>query len=156
MMCNIPNAAGDCWSTRGARCPGRKGVLMLEAVAALGILIAVMVVVAQTGLWGMRERARNAEHKAALELANNILEAARARPTQELTPAWADQLKLSKEETDLLSGGTLKVRVEAEKTVPSARRVVVEIHWGAAPVPRSLELVGIFSARSAVAAGGKQ
>jgi hypothetical protein len=154
MMCKTTRLAGGRARPRG-RCTRRHGALLLEAVAALGILIAVMAVVVQTGFWGMRERARNAEHQAAIELANNVLEAARSCSIDDLTPAWAARQKLPKEGNDLLPGGTLKVVVEPEKSIPSARRVVVEIRWGAQPVPRSLQLVGIFSARSAVVTGGK-
>jgi hypothetical protein len=142
---------GEPSSPRGAR-----GAILLEAVAAVGILLAVMVVVVQTSLWGLRERARNAEHHAALELANNVMETARARPPQDLTPAWAVKQLLPKQWHDVLPGGKLTVRVEPEKTAPSARRVLVEIRWGAEPAARSLQLVGVFGPRTAIATGGKR
>ena len=131
-------------------------MILLEAVAAIGILIAVMVVVVQTSLWGLRERARNAEHHAALELAHNVMESARARTPEDLTPTWAAQQRLSKEWQDLLPGGKLTVRAEPEKSVPAAKRVMVEVRWGVEPMVRSLQLVGVFGPRAAIATGGKQ
>jgi hypothetical protein len=125
-------------------------------VAAIGILVVVMVVVVQTGLWGLRERARNAEHHAALELAHNVMESARARPCEELTSAWASGQRLSKEWQDLLPGGRLTVRTEPEKSVPDAKRVIVEVGWGVEPMIRSVQLVGVFAPRTTVATGGKQ
>jgi len=121
----------------------------MEAVAALGILMVVMVVVAQTGVWGMRERARSASHQSAVELAHNIMEAARARAPQDLTPAWAAQQKLPKEWNDQFHTAKLMVRVEPEKSLPSAKRVTVELHWGHEPIPGSLQLVSVFSSRTA-------
>jgi hypothetical protein len=132
----------------------------MEAVAAIGVLLAVIVVVVQTSLWSLRERARNAEHHAALELAHNVMEAARARTLDDLTPAWAAKQRLPRAWHDLLPGGQLNVRVESDKTIASAKRVVVEVRWGVEPAPRSLELVSVFSPRrmgeAPTTTGGKQ
>jgi type II secretory pathway pseudopilin PulG len=137
------------------RLPLRRAAILLELVAAIAILAVVMTLVAQTSIWSMRERARNAEHHAALELADNIMEAARARAWEDLTASWAKQQKMGTDWGQRLPDPKLTVCVEPEKTVVLAKRVTVDIRWGAEPSPRSVQLVGLFSPRATLASGGK-
>ena len=134
-----------------------RGFTILECVAALSILAMVMLLVVQTGYWSMRERIRTASRHAALELASNILESARAGPFETLTPDWAAGQKLPEESGRLLSKAQLTVRVEPEKNLPHTKRVTVEIRWQTEVTmpPQTVQLVGLFSSRSAAATGGK-
>src|SRR5262249_14352115 len=135
-----------------------KGFTIVELIAAFSILAIVMVVVAQTGTWSFGERQRNAARQAAVELAENVLQTARSRSWDELTPSWAGEQKLPKEWHDTLPEGKLTVRVEPEKGVAGVKRVNVAIRWrahaGKMP-PTQIELSALFSARAADGKGGK-
>jgi prepilin-type N-terminal cleavage/methylation domain-containing protein len=135
----------------------RQGFTILEVVAALGILATLMVLVAQVGYWSLRERQRTLEQHAALEIAENTLEAARAQAWIELDPTWAARQRIPGEWTDILLQGKLSVRVEAEKSLMRSKRVTVTVTWQTEPVlPRKVELVGIFSAHEAPRTGEKR
>lgn len=135
---------------------GRLGSLMFEAVIAFGILGAVVVIIGQVSYWNLREQLHASARQAALELAANLLEKARARDWQTLTPEWAASQALP-EQGDLLPQGRLDVTVTTEKETPLLKRVVVVIHWRPqASVPeQSLELVTLIAARSTRGPGGK-
>jgi hypothetical protein len=128
------------------------GFTIAEVVIATAILAALMVVVTEVGYHSMRERARIAHRQTALETAGNVLEAARARPWDELTPEWAAKQDLTEETKSALPEGSLTVRVEPVPERPRIRRVTVEVRWQVEegkPAER-VQLVSLFSARSAV------
>jgi hypothetical protein len=130
---------------------------LLEATVALGILATALVLVAQIGLWSLRERARSAVRLEALEWAANVLESARACPWEELTSAWGAAQHLPEPLAKRLDDAKVSVRVEPEVSQPLVKRVTVQVH---APSEQRLEeplvqLVGFFSARSTTIAGGK-
>ncbi len=135
----------------------RRGFTVLEATLALGILAMAMMLVAQTGLWSWRERARSALRLEALESAANILESARACPWDDLTPAWGAAQHLPEPLAERLGDGKVIVHVEPEASRPLIRRVTVEVRaLSDQRIEEPLvQLVGWFSARSAASAGGK-
>lgn len=135
----------------------RRGFTVLETMAALAILSVAMVLAAQAGVWSLMERSRSATRYEVLEAANNILEAARARPWTELTPDWATEQRLPEILAERLHEGELHVRVEPEASRPHCKRVTVEIRWklDQGMPARPVRLIGVFGARSATTAGGK-
>ena len=137
----------------------RPGFTIVEMVAAFSILAVVLVLVAQASVWSFGERQRNAARQAAQELAENVLQSARGRSWEDLTPAWAAAQKLPKEWQDTFPEGRLTVRVEPEKGLENVKRVTVAIRWrshaGSVP-PMVIELTALFSDRSAAGKGGKE
>jgi hypothetical protein len=126
-------------------------------MVALGVLGLVLLLLAQIGIQVLRERQRDAAHQDALEAAANVLEAARACPWDDLTAAWAARQRLPESMTGRLRDGRLEVRVEPEASRPHTRRITVEVRWSLdddRPAP-PVRLVGLRSARSAPATGGK-
>jgi hypothetical protein len=126
-------------------------------MVALGILGTVLLLLGQLAVVVLRERQRSAAHQGALEAAANVLEAARACPWDDLTPAWADRQRLPETVADRLPGGRLEVHVEPEASRPDTRRVTVEVRWSLHDdrPPQTVSLVGLRSARSAPASGEK-
>lgn len=134
----------------------RGGFTLLETMVALGVLGVVVLLVAQLGYLLLVERQRRDARQEALETAANVLEAARACPWEDLTPAWAARQRLSESAARRLHDGRLEVRVEPEASRPHARRVTVEVRWslGDDRPARPVRLVALRSARTAPAAGG--
>jgi prepilin-type N-terminal cleavage/methylation domain-containing protein len=132
------------------------GFTIPEVMAVLGILAVVLVMVSQVAVWFLRERIQSTDRQAAQELAANILESARARSWEELTPDWAAGQRLP--EPLAQRGWRLKVSVEPEKSQPRSKRVIVEIFTlpeNKAPTAEPVRLVGLFSARTVTTPGGK-
>jgi prepilin-type N-terminal cleavage/methylation domain-containing protein len=135
---------------------GRRGFTLVETMVALAVLGVVLLLVAQLGGLVLTERLRSSARQDALEAAANVLEAARACPWDDLTPAWAARQHLPESLAGRLTQGRLEVRVEPEASRPHTRRVTVEVRWTFAGKPaRPVQLVGLRSARSAPASGGK-
>jgi hypothetical protein len=124
-------------------------------VVALGVLGAVLLTVAQLGHLALRQRQRHALRQEALEAAANVLEAARACPWDELTPAWADRQRLPEVLARRLRDGRLEVLVEPESMRPHTRRITVAIRWTLddGNPARPVQLVGLRSDRAAAATG---
>jgi type II secretory pathway pseudopilin PulG len=144
--------------TAKSKQPKCNGFTIMELVAAFAILAVVMVVVAQTAVWSFGERRRNAARQAAVELAENVLQTARSRSWEDLTPAWAKEQKLPKELLDTFPEGRLSVRVEPEKGQAGVKRVTVAVRWrsDAASIPPTvIEMTALFSARAADSKGGE-
>jgi hypothetical protein len=127
-----------------------------EATVALAAVAILGVVIAQCTVWGVRERARLAARQAALELAANVLEAARATPWDRLDQDWAAAQVVPSEMADLLPEGKVVATVEPEKLSPHARRVTVEVRWRSDPTldPYSVQLTTVLSARAEKAKAG--
>jgi prepilin-type N-terminal cleavage/methylation domain-containing protein len=135
---------------------GRRGFTLAELTVALGVLGVVLLLVTQVAYLVLRERQRTGAREEALEAAANVLEAARACPWEELTPAWAARQRLADVSAGQLPDGRLDVRVEPEPAHRLTRRVTVEVRWSDGDGPeRSVRLVGLRSARSAAAGGGQ-
>jgi prepilin-type N-terminal cleavage/methylation domain-containing protein len=135
---------------------GRRGFTLAETMVALAVLGVVLLLVAQLGSLVLTERLRSAGRQDALEAADNVLEAARACPWDDLTPAWAARQRLPESLAGRLPHGQLEVRVEPEASRPHTRRVTVEVRWTFAGKPaRPVQLVDLRSARTVSASGGK-
>jgi type II secretory pathway pseudopilin PulG len=130
---------------------------LVEVTAALAILAVLVVIVAQSITWSLRERSRAAAYQAALELATNTLEAARAQPWEQLDKTWADAQAVPSEVKLLLPEGKIHVTVEPGQPVPGARRVKTEVTWQFDPhlPPQSVELATILSDRARAKSGGE-
>jgi Tfp pilus assembly protein PilE len=129
--------------------PARRGFTVVEIVLALVLMVVVMGLVAKVGYHALVERGRIGARLAAQEAAQNVLEAARATPWEELTPQWAAAQRLPEEWTARQSDGKLEVRVEGE--APLCKRVTVAIRWEfrEGMPPQEVSLVTLFSARDA-------
>jgi prepilin-type N-terminal cleavage/methylation domain-containing protein len=134
----------------------RSGMTLVEVMATLAILGIVAVIVAQCLVWSLRERIRMSSHQAALELAANVLEAARAQPWEKLDQSWADAQAVPPDMSDLLPEGKVAVKVEPGRAAPQSRNVTVEVHWLVEShlPPHSVRLTTVLSER-AKKAGGK-
>jgi prepilin-type N-terminal cleavage/methylation domain-containing protein len=136
----------------GGRSP--RGFTIAEAMAVLVILSVILVLLVQTATWVLRERLRSTDQQAAQELAANVLEAARARAWNDLTPEWAAGQRLP--EPYAQRGWKLQVHVEPEKSRPRTRRVTVAVQWRPEQAESSpVQLVGLFGARSTPKTGGQ-
>ena len=134
----------------------RTGSLLIEATVALAIIAIVGGIVAQSIVWGLQERAKLASHQAAVELAANVLEAARALPFDRLDKSWADAQTVPSESADLLPEGKVLVTLEPGQPT-STKRLTVEVRWQVEPdhPARSVRLTSVFSNREDKKAGGK-
>jgi type II secretory pathway pseudopilin PulG len=136
----------------------RPGFTIAELVAAFAILALALVMVAQVSVWSFGERQRTSARQAAQELAENVLQSARSRSWEDLTPAWAKAQKLPKEWQDTFPEGRLTVQVQPEKGQENVKRVTVAIRWrahsGSIP-PMVIELTALFSARWVAGKGEK-
>jgi hypothetical protein len=123
-------------------------------MVAMGILAAVMLVIAQVACDVVLERWRSTERQEALEAAANVLEAARACPWDDLSPTWASRQTLPESLAARLRNGKLQVNVEPAR--PHTRRITVQIRWShgdGRPAP-PVKLVGLRSARTTGTSGG--
>ena len=129
----------------------RRGFTMAECGIALAVLAAVGVVVAQLATTSLAERLRSEARLEATETAANVLEAARARPWDELTPQWAAEQKLPAHLAERWLAGSLTVRVEPEPQRPYLKRVTVDVLWGGVGhgPERPVTLTALFAARAA-------
>jgi prepilin-type N-terminal cleavage/methylation domain-containing protein len=134
----------------------RRGFTILELSVTLSILSVAMALAAQVGIWSLRERAQTAARLAALELAANIMESARALPWEGLSPDWAATQQLPESLSGVLPDGRVTVRVLPEESRQQNKRVTVTIDWKRdnGVMARPVELVGLFSARSPVEPSG--
>jgi prepilin-type N-terminal cleavage/methylation domain-containing protein len=131
------------------RQPKRGAFTIVEMTVTVAIVAILVVIVAQCVLLSIQERARIVAHQAALELAANVLEDARAQPFDKLDKTWAAAQAIPSESEGLLMDGKLVVTIEPEKSAPKAKRVTVEVHWlYDANLPRrSVQLMTVFSGR---------
>jgi prepilin-type N-terminal cleavage/methylation domain-containing protein len=135
----------------------RVGMTLVEVTVTLAILAVLVVIVAQCIAWSLRERGRAATHQAALELATNMLEAARAQPWEQLDQTWADGQTIPSEMKLLLPEGKAHITVEPGQPEPGTRRVTAEVTWQfeAHLPPRSVQLTTILSGRVGKKTGGQ-
>jgi prepilin-type N-terminal cleavage/methylation domain-containing protein len=134
---------------------GRRGFTLAESMIALAILGVVLLLLAQVAYLVLMERLRSGARQDALEAAANVLEAARACPWDELTPAWAARQRLPESVAGRLRG-RIEVRVEPEPSRPHTKRVTAEVRWSIDDRPTApVRLVCLRSARAAPATGGQ-
>lgn len=115
---------------KGSARPPR-GFTIMEVVIAFTILGVVMLLVAQVATYSLRERWRTTARQAALEIASNILEVARACPWEKLDANWAAAQRLPDNVDPHLADARLEVRVDPEKTLAQIKRVRVILRWQA-------------------------
>jgi type II secretory pathway pseudopilin PulG len=129
---------------------------LMEVTVALAIVAVLAIVIAQCMYLSARESQRTASHQAALELATNVLEAARAQPWGNLDQAWAAAQSIPSDMETLLPDAKLVVTVTPEKQ-PLTRRVTVEVRWQleAHLPPQTAQLTTLLSARTTQKAGGR-
>jgi type II secretory pathway pseudopilin PulG len=138
----------------------RAGFTLAETAIALAAVAVLGVVVAQCLVWSQRERQRSAAERAAVELAANILEAARARPFEQLDRDWATGQTVPAAMHDLLPAGKVVVTLEPlepKQPLAQTRRVTVEVRWQFDPqMPaQSVSLTTVLSGRTAKKTGGE-
>lgn len=136
----------------------RAAFSLVEITASFALLVAALVLITQVAGWTLVEREQASARQAAFEHAANLLEAARALPEGDLTPAWAASHKLPEALARQLTDGRLLVRVASEAGRTGVKRVTVEIHSraGDGQEQRPIQLVALVSARTAEAKGGKR
>jgi Tfp pilus assembly protein PilE len=133
----------------------RIGFTVVEAMATLALLMILGIIVAQAIHWGLQERARTAAHSAALELAANVLESARAEPWEKLDKSWAESQQVPADMDAVLPDAKVSVTVAPESKLPKCRRVTVEVTWQFAPQPaKSVQLTTLLSRRENKKVGG--
>ena len=127
----------------------RRGFTITEIALALGALATVAIIVAQLATWSLGERARADARLEAVEAATNVLEEARARPWDELTPEWAEGQRLPDHLAQRWRDSRLTVRVEPEPDRPQLKRVTVEVRCGGDVGPvQPVTLSALFGARA--------
>lgn len=108
----------------------RHGMAIIEVVAACGVLLGLMAVVA--GVFAMTQHGRlaAARHNWALTEASNCLERLSAAPWDDLTPQRAAAEALSPSAREVLGPtATMVTKIEDIAAEPASRKIDVEIHW---------------------------
>jgi type II secretory pathway pseudopilin PulG len=128
----------------------RPAFTIAEIMVAMAVIVVLVVVVGQCMALSLRERAQIAAHQAAVELAANILEAARAQPWEQLDQQWAASQAVPPEMANLLPEGKVIVTVEIGQPHPLTRRITVEVRWqiDANFPPEIVQLTTVISGRS--------
>ena len=126
----------------------RPGYTLMEVCVAATVLTLMMPIVAQLAFWSLTQRIHAQSEQAALELAQNILDAARACPLEDLNAKWASSQKIPSQNAPLLPDGKVTVTIETEKY--GVRRITVTVAWqnGVADAPREVKLVTLLSPRA--------
>jgi hypothetical protein len=134
--------------------PHRLGYTIVEMMVASALAMVVLGSIASLAAWNFRERANHFARQIAMESADNVLEAARALPWDQLTPEWAKSRQVAEDPS--LPDGKLAVTIADESGEKGLKRVVVTVSWSiAADRPRlDVELVGFFADRSLPSKGG--
>jgi len=107
----------------------RRGFTIVETAAGLATLAVAGVLIAQLLTWLVNERTRADQRQAAIEWAVNVLEAARARPWEELTAEWAARQTLPAALADRYRQPGAEVRVEAVPGRPYLKQVTAVLRW---------------------------
>ncbi len=138
--------------------PHRSGVLLLEALVALGMLAVAIVVGAKVlGALSAQRRTMAEYQLAALEAAN-VLERVSVFPWESLDGSVAEQVQLSEGARKVLSDARLEVQVSPVESDPAAKRIVVRVRWAAraAQPDRIVRLVAWRYRQPARTAKGKR
>lgn len=131
----------------------RPGFTVGEVLVALAVLAATATLSAEALLRTAAERSRLDARLEAADAAANALEAARARPWDDLTPEWA-AARPTPAALARWPDAKLTVRVEPEPDRPRVKRVTAEVRWerkGLSPWP-AVTLTTLVAARTT---GGK-
>jgi len=106
----------------------RSGFLTLDVVLGIAVLGIGMVFVIEATSLALQERGRSETRLLASEMINNVLEAGRALPVDQLEK-WAQGQKATPALEKLFSKPELAVRVKPFGTDASSRRVEAELSW---------------------------
>jgi Tfp pilus assembly protein PilV len=133
------------------------GFTVVETVTALGLLMMGMIMVTQIAAWSIQERIHSAVRQESTEIADNVLEAARSRPWEELTARWASEQYLPEATSKRLQGARLSVKVGVDSSTPLVKRVSVEVAWpeGVTPAMKAIHLVELIGPRTMPASKDK-
>ena len=115
----------------------RKGFTMIEVIAAIAVLAAAMVAVAQTVAVVARQRQRTERQTLAVQEAANLMERIYALPWNEVTQDQAVAARLSPAGRSRLPAAAVKVTVQASGDPPTEKRISVDIDWQEADGGRS-------------------
>ncbi len=129
----------------------RRAFTLVESIIALGVLTASVAVAAELVAWAIGERVRTDNRADAAEAAANVLEDARGRGWDAVTPEWAAAQKLPDSLAARLPDGRLAAAVEPEAGRPRVKRVTVTVEFGVGnrgPQP-PVTLAALFAARTA-------
>jgi hypothetical protein len=124
-----------------------------EVLVALALLAAAGALAAEALTRLMADRSRLDARLEATEAAANALEAARARPWDDLTPEWAAK-QSAPPALSRWAGSRLTVKVDLEAGRPRVKRVTAAVSWdrpGLEPWPQ-VSLTTLVAARTT---GGK-
>ena len=127
----------------------RAGFTVAETVIALAVLAGAAALTAEMVTRALADRSRLEARAEAVDAAVNVLEAARARPWDQLTPEWAAALAVP-ESLSRWPDSRLTVTVEPVPDRPRAKRVTAEVRWereGREPWP-SVTLATVVAART--------
>jgi prepilin-type N-terminal cleavage/methylation domain-containing protein len=107
----------------------RRGFNLMEMLAAVVVLTALLVVLAQFLGAVAQQRRVAARRLLAVEEAANAMEQAAALAYAELTPARMQTIQLSQQAQQSLPQAKLTVVVTDEPGPPAGKRIVVELSW---------------------------
>lgn len=136
-------------STKAIVANVRSGFTVLEVVVSIGFLGIAAVLIGELALATLNERLRNETRLAVIEWATNVLEEARAKPWKELTPEWANGIKLPEDLAFRLAEPKTLTQVVPEPDRPTAKRITVSVQWkhsDGTPL-RPVTLVSVISVR---------
>jgi len=107
----------------------RRGVTILEAIVAAGMLVGVMAICLQMlGAVAAQRRAAEIRQTAIRETAN-VMERLGSTPWDELTEQSVQGIHLSKEAGQGLPEGELKIDLTNPTDEPDAKRIAVSLRW---------------------------
>ena len=127
----------------------RAGFTAIEAVIALAVLAGAATLTAEMVTGALADRSRLEARAEAVEAAANMLEHARARSWDELTPEWAGS-QVVPESLSRWPDSRLRVTVEPMPDRPRAKRVTAAVRWdreGREPWP-AVVLTTVIAART--------
>ncbi|MGL4424080.1 MAG: type IV pilus modification PilV family protein [Gemmataceae bacterium] len=107
----------------------RRGITVLDMIAALSVLLAILAIVAPLAVSTLSSRTHAEERLHALILAENELEAAKALSNKDRTAAWAAGRQLPADFRERFPQARLKVSIQPEPNTPNLQRVTVQIRW---------------------------
>jgi Tfp pilus assembly protein PilE len=115
----------------------RRGISLLELLAATVVLAALMAAVAQVAVLSAGQHAAMERRMLALSEAQQLVERISAMPWGEITETRLGEFTPSPELLKALPAAELAVSVADETGSPPGKRIVVEISWHAQPDVRA-------------------
>ena len=107
----------------------RQGTTIVELVASMLILAAVLLAIAQTVAMRAQQRHAAERHRLAISEAANLMEQIIVRPWDEVSSDNVAAMTLSAEAQQTLPDARLRIGVDSIEQEPAAKRVQIEIDW---------------------------